>query len=183
MTDFNIEAVKEFAGLTPQHSALLVEMRPMLEKHADSLVQAFYSNLDKYEATQKLLDAQAGRRESLKKHLRAWIVGLGSGNFDRQYQEHRYVIGKRHVEVHLEPRWVVLAMTFCRAHIQPMIEAEYGNAPDKLERFLALDYAMDMDLNIMLQSYDDHRMTLFLETTGFSKTLFETMLVGNQALV
>ena len=58
----------------------------------------------------------------------------------------------------------------------PMVEAEYGDAADKMARFLALDRIMDLDLNIMLQSYDDRRMDLFLETTGFSKELFESMI-------
>lgn len=175
-TDFNIETVKGFTGITSQQNALLVEMKPMLEKHADTLVQAFYNNLDQLDATKKLLDADPGRRDRLKGHLRAWLVGLANGKLDSQYQEQRYAIGKKHVEIHLDPRWVVAAMSFCRAQIRPMIEAEYGNAADKLDRYLALDLAMDIDLNIMLQSYDDRRMDLFLETTGFSKALFESMI-------
>ena len=57
-----------------------------------------------------------------------------------------------------------------------MVEAEYGGAADKMDRMMALDKVMDLDLNIMLQSYDDKRMDMFLETTGFSKALFESMI-------
>lgn len=176
MSKFDIAKMRRYSGLTEEEEGLLAEMKPMLEKHADSLVEAFYTNLDEYNTTQTLLDAEEGRRDTLKKHLRAWLISLSTGSYDTEYMERRYKIGERHVEVGLEPRWVVGAMSFCRTQIMPMIEAEYGDAPDKMERYLALDKVMDLDLNIMLQSYDDRRMDLFLETTGFSQTLFESMI-------
>ncbi len=37
---------------------------------------------------------------------------------------------------------------------------------------------MDLDLNVILQSYDDKRVEQFLEVTGFSKELFENMIAG-----
>lgn len=173
---FNIAEIRKFGGLTDQDAALLAEMKGMLEKHAPALVTAFYSNLDQHDHLKGLLDAKPGRRENLATHLRAWLLSLATGEYGEAYQERRYKIGVRHVEVGLDPRWVIGAMSFCRGQVEPMIEAEYGGAADKVARFLALDKVMDLDLNIMLQSYDDRRMDLFLETTGFSKALFESMI-------
>ena len=176
---FNIDEMRRFGGMTDEHAALLADMKPMLEKHGPELVNSFYSNLDQHEHLKNLLDAKEGRREILGKHLAAWLYSLTGGSYDQAYQERRYVIGKRHVEVGLDPRWVIGAMSFCRSEVKPMIEAEYGDAPDKLDRMLAMDKIMDIDLNIMLQSYDDERMALFLETTGFSKALFESMIAAD----
>ncbi len=176
--NFDIAEMRRLGGLSDESAALLADMKPMLEKHADTLVSAFYTNLDQHEHLQLLLDAKEGRRQVLGQHLRAWLLSLATGTYDESYKTRRYVIGKRHVEVGLDPRWVVGAMSFCRGQIMPMIEAEYGSAADKMERFLALDRIMDLDLNIMLQSYDDQRMDMFLETTGFSKTLFESMIAS-----
>ncbi len=176
--NFNIAEMRRLGGLSDESAALLAGMKPMLEKHADALTSAFYTNLDQHEHLKNLLDAKEGRRQILGQHLRAWLLSLSTGTYDESYQNRRYVIGKRHVEVGLDPRWVVGAMSFCRGQIMPMIEAEYGDAPDKAERILALDRIMDLDLNIMLQSYDDQRMEMFLETTGFSKTLFESMIAS-----
>ncbi len=176
MTNFNIDEMRRYAGLTDSDATLLAEMKPMLEKHAPALRDAFYANLDQYETLKNLLDAKEGRREILGQHLVAWLMSLATGRYDDAYLDRRYVIGKRHVEVGLDPRWVVGAMSFCRGQIKLMVEAEYSSAPDQMGRYLALDKIMDLDLNIMLQSYDDRRMDLFLETTGFSKALFESMI-------
>lgn len=173
---FNIAEMRKFAGLSDADAALLATMRPALEKHSDQLVAMFYVNLDQSPELSQLLDAKPDRREKLKAHLRAWIISLATGSYDEAYQAKRYQIGRRHVEVGLDPRWVIGAMSFCRGHILPIVEAEYGDEADKMDRFLALDRVMDLDLNIMLQSYDDKRMELFLETTGFSKALFESMI-------
>ncbi len=173
---FNIGEMRRFGGLNDEEASLLATMKPMLEKHKSALVTAFYENLDRYDHLRQLLDAKPGRRQALGQHLGIWLVSLATGSYDAAYLDRRYVIGKRHVEVGLDPRWVIGAMSFCRGQAMPMIEAEYGNAPDKLARYLALDKIMDLDLNIMLQSYDDKRMEMFLETTGFSKSLFESMI-------
>ncbi len=178
MTEFNIAEMRRFAGLADEDAVLVAGMKPMLEKHGPAMVASFYNNLDQHAHLRSLLDAKPGRREILGKHLLAWLVSLASGSYDTTYLERRYVIGQRHVEVGLDPRWVIGAMSFCRSQVAPMVEAEYGGASDKMQRVLALDKVMDLDLNIMLQSYDDRRMDMFLETTGFSKSLFESMIAS-----
>lgn len=175
---FDIAQMRRFGGLNEAEATLLATMKPMLETHGDNLVKAFYENLDQYDHLCQLLDAKPGRREMLGKHLHAWLLSLATGQYDSGYLERRYVIGKRHVEVGLDPRWVIGAMSFCRGQIMLMVEAEYGATPDKMTRYLALDKIMDLDLNIMLQSYDDKRTEMFLETTGFSKSLFESMIAA-----
>lgn len=178
---FNIAEMRKFSGLSDNEATLLADMKPMLEKHSDEVVKNFYENLDQNQELSNLLDAVPGRRETLQKHLKAWILSLATGTYDQAYQDRRYKIGQRHVEVGLDPRWVIGAMSFCRGHLLPIVDAEYNGAPDKTDRYLALDKVMDLDLNIMLQSYDDRRMDMFLETTGFSKALFESMISTSTA--
>lgn len=177
-TQFNIGQMRRFGGLSDEQAALLADMKPALEKHGPGLVDRFYANLDEHAELKDLLDATPGRREALGKHLLVWLTSLTTGTYDDAYLSRRYQIGVRHVEVGLEPRWVIGAMSFCRSQIAGIVDAEYADAPDKVDRFLALDKVMDLDLNIMLQSYDDERMNLFLETTGFSKELFESMIMA-----
>lgn len=169
-------AKKQLIGLSAEHSKLVQEMRPALEKHADKMVDQFYAELDTVDEARTLLDAKPGRRELLRHHLQSWLINLSNGEYPIAYRSQRYVIGKRHVEVGVEPWLVVAAMSFCRSMAAKLVEEEYANAPDKMERALALSKVMDLDLNIMLQSYEDQRINLFLETTGFSRALFEQMI-------
>lgn len=169
-------AKKQLIGLSPEHSQLVQQMKPALEKQADKMVDQFYAELNTIDEARGLLDAKPGRRELLRHHLRNWLINLAGGSYDSNYHSRRYVIGQRHVEVGVEPWLVVAAMSFCRSMAAKLVDEEYPNAPDKMERAFALSKVMDLDLNIMLQSYEDERINLFLETTGFSRALFEQMI-------
>lgn len=173
-----IEEIKRLGRLTEQEQQLLAEMKPVLEKHAPAIVDAFYAQLEQFDRTREILHAQPGRVEKLKGHLTRWLIGLADGKYGEEYHQERYRIGYRHVEVGLEPRFVIGAMSFCRSLVASIIKQEYANDPLKDARWLALDKVMDIDLNIMLQSYDDKRIQQFLEVTGFSKELFENMIAG-----
>ena len=174
-----MQDIKQVGHLTDADRQLLKEMKPAVEQQGPAVVEAFYTHLEQFEHLSRLLHAEPGRVEKLKGHLRQWLVTLTDGEYGESYFERRYHIGFRHVEVGLEPRYVIAAMTFCRATAASLIvEAAYANDPQKAERMVALNRIMDIDLNVMLQSYDDHRVQQFLEVTGFSKALFETLMAG-----
>ncbi len=179
MTAPLIEQISRMSGLSETDQRLLADMKPALEKHAPAIIELFYQNLEQFERTREILHAQPGRIQALKGHLLKWLVGLAAGQYNADYYEHRYRIGYRHVEVGLEPCFVIAAMAFCRSvAVSMLIEAEYAHDPEKEDRRKALNKIMDIDLNIMLQSYDERRIQQFLEVTGFSKTLFETLMSG-----
>ncbi len=174
-----IEEMKQIGELSAADRRLLGEMQPAIEKHAPAIVAAFYAQLQRFPTLDALLKAEPGRVEKLKAHLARWLVSLGEGEYGEGYFDGRYRIGKRHVEVGLEPRYVIAAMAFCRGFAsQRIVEAEYASDPQKEARLVALNRIMDLDLNIMLQSYDDHRLQQFLDVTGFSKELFEMLMSG-----
>jgi hypothetical protein len=174
--EVHYKAKKQIIGINDEQMALVQEMKPALKKHADKMVNAFYAQLDQVDEARRLLDAKPGRRKILRHHLGQWLMALGNGKYAMDYRSERYKIGQRHVEVGVEPWLVIAAMAFCRSMVAEMVEAEYSNAHDKIKRAQALNKVMDLDLNIMLQSYEDKRIDLFLETTGFSRGLFEAMI-------
>lgn len=174
-----IQEMQDIGKLTATERQLLAEMQPAVEKHAQAVVDAFYDHLGRFEHLAQIFQAEPGRVEKLKGHLTRWLVSLTDGVYDDAYYDRRYRIGKRHVEVGLEPRYVVAAMAYCRGMAaQLIVDSEYANDPQKEARVVALNRVMDLDLNIMLQSYDDYRVQQFLEVTGFSKQLFETLMSG-----
>ncbi|MBN1179132.1 MAG: hypothetical protein JXD18_07975 [Anaerolineae bacterium] len=173
-----IDEVRKLGGLSDEDQKLLADMRPAMERQAPAIVAAFYDNLQQNERAYEILNAEPGRVDRLKGHLTHWLYSLVEGNYGDDYFDKRYRIGHRHVEVGLEPRYVIAAMMWCRIKASELMSAEYADDPDAAHRMAALSKAMDLDLNIMLQSYDDKRVEQFLEVTGFSKVLFENMLSG-----
>ncbi|HOV47827.1 MAG: hypothetical protein KBH71_01100 [Anaerolineae bacterium] len=174
-----MDEIKQISVLTDEDRALLRDMRGVIERRAPEIVALFYAHLQRFPHLDAILNAEPGRIERLKGHLQQWLITLADDTHGDAYYARRYRIGKRHVEVGLEPRYVVAAMAFCRAHAARLIvEEEYAADPQKEARIRALNRVMDVDLNIMLQSYDDHRIAQFLEVTGFSRELFDNLMSG-----
>jgi len=188
-----MDEMKAISALTEAERALLAELQPSVERHAAEIVEQFYAHLQRFERLHAILNAEPGRVERLhailnaepgrverlKAHLKQWLLSLAQGVYDERYYERRYRIGKRHVEVGLEPRYVIAAMAFCRATAaQTIVMADYAADPRREALMQALNRIMDIDLNIMLQSYDDHRVYQFLEVTGFSRELFDNLMSG-----
>lgn len=187
MTNF-IQEMQQFSKLTDQEKQILRSLEPVLRKTADQLAEAFYTNLLSFENTAKHFTSNPERIDSLKNHLKAWYIGLAKGSYDEQYAEDRYRIGYRHVEINLELRYMVAAMSFCRDYSMPLIAASIGdNAKAVSEANLALNKVMDLDLNLMLKTYveknqqlmaeaEEENLQKFLSVTDMSRELFNTLM-------
>jgi hypothetical protein len=186
-TDF-INEIQSFSKLSDEEKAILPSLEPFLAETADQLTEAFYANLLKFEGTAKHFQSDSGRIERLKNHLKKWYVGLAKGNYDEKYAQDRYRIGYRHVEINLDMRYMVAAMSFCRSEVNPIIEAKMADNPQAAAKaVLALNKIMDIDLNLMLKTYvernqeliaemEERNLQKFLSVTDMSRELFNTLL-------
>jgi heme-based aerotactic transducer len=182
-----IEEVQEFSKLSDQERAVLQTLKPLLVETADALAEAFYANLLSFEGTAKHFAAHPERIEGLKKHLKAWYIGLSNGSYNDQYAQDRYRIGYRHVEINLELRYMVAAMSFCRDFVMPTVQQKLGNSAEGAQAILALNKVMDLDLNLMLKTYVEKNQELmaeaeqkslqkFLSVTNMSAELYQSLL-------
>jgi len=159
-----IEEMQHFSKLNDQERNALRELRPLLTEYADSLTAAFYDNLLAYEGTAKHFEGHPELIPSLKNHLKKWFIGLANGSYEEQYAQERYRIGYRHVEISLEMRYMVAAMSFCRDFIMPQIQERLGDTPEASLSILALNKVMDLDLNLMLKTYVERNQEVMAET-------------------
>jgi hypothetical protein len=185
--DIFITEMQHFSKLTEEERTTLVNLKPLLVDTAEDLAEAFYANLLAYQGTAKHFAEHPERIIGLKGHLKKWYVGLSKGNYDEQYAQDRYRIGYRHVEVNLELRYMVAAMSFCRSFVTPIIREKLSNTPEAAAAILALNKVMDLDLNLMLKTYveknqeiianaEQESLNRFLEVTGMSKELYHSLL-------
>jgi signal transduction histidine kinase len=90
----------------------------------------------------------------LKRTLQVWVKRLFRGPFDEDYAAERHKIGVRHVPIGLPQRYMISAMGVVRTHLQKSLGAVYPSEPAQLEiTRLALDKILNVDLNLMCESY------------------------------
>jgi signal transduction histidine kinase len=140
----------------PEERALLARLRPLLEKHADDLVAAFYRHLLSFPETQRLLRDPAVTERLLGKQ-REYLLSLAGPEIDAAYIETRRRIGEVHARVGLEPRWYLGAYALYASLLTPTIlagdAAGSGAEADGRRTGVALGRLLLLDASLAIDAY------------------------------
>jgi len=143
---------------------LLSALAPLIEKHADSIVGAFYRHLLSFSPTRQILrDPQV--KERLLQKQRAYLISLAQPACDEEFVRERRRIGETHERIRLEPKWYLGAYALYFSLLAPLVAAEYADEPQRVPRTLAaLQKLLMFDAQIAMESYIDvqHRELEYL---------------------
>lgn len=167
------ETMKRFIGFTEKDAANLVSLAPVFGKHGGAITDRFYAVLAEFPETQGKIE---GRVALLKQTHGVWMSGLFGGEYGEAYLEERLRIGKTHVRVGLDPRWVEGVMSLLRCEGVGAIAAEAPNVeaiPDLTRSYLRI---LDLDLFIIGYAYAEERLERLSKFTGMNRRLIENVI-------
>ena len=142
-----------FVGLGEEERAYLTALRPLLERHAHSLVAAFYRHLLSFERTRELLRDPEVKARLLEKQ-RSYLLSLGGARYDEEFLAERVAIGETHERIGLEPRWYLGAYAIYFALLAPPVVETYRSEPHRAERTLsALVKQLLLDAQLAMEAY------------------------------
>jgi len=164
-----------FMNLRAADLERMAELRPLLEKHADSLVASFYRHLLSFRATRSLLTDETVRERLLSSQRRYLLSLAGPGIGSDEYIAERLRIGEAHERVGLEPRWYFGAYALYSSLISPLIHDAYRGAPHRqaelqasLVKVLLLDAQLAMEAYITRREQQLEWLNRELAATGRS---------------
>jgi signal transduction histidine kinase len=136
---------------------LLAELATTLEKHADSLVAAFYRHLLSYPPMRHLL-----REPEVKERLlglqRQYLLSLAGPEVDEAYVVQRRGIGEVHERIGLEPAWYLGAYALYLSLLTPLVGERFAAEPHRGERALvALQKLLLFDASLAMETYIGRR--------------------------
>jgi signal transduction histidine kinase len=142
-----------YLNLDVEDRELLQRLSPVLEKHADSFVAAFYRHLLSFGPTRDLLADPAVKDRLLQKQ-RAYLLSLSDPRFDAEYLAERRSIGEVHERVGLEPRWYLGAYALYFSLLTPLICDAFSSEPDHGVRAVtALQKVLTLDAQLAMEAY------------------------------
>lgn len=165
--------MKKFVGFTSADEENLKAVAPIFAKHGPALTDSFYDTLALYPETAKLIE---GRVDALKDTHTRWLGELFTGvdgGFGEKYFENRDIIGKVHVRIGLDPRWVEGVMNIIRLGGHAAMSQELDSAEDLGAKFASVCKILDLDLMVINLSYSDERLTRLSDFTGMTRNLIE----------
>ena len=154
--DVTFEERKRFGCFTAEDAALLAELRPTFERHADEFVEAFYSHLQTQTHLAPLL-ADPGTVRRLKRSQRGYLISLPSGSYDQRYAETRLVIGEAHERIGLDPQWYLGTYGLYLELLTPRIREHFDDDARALRASEALSKLLILDMQVVLDAYYEKR--------------------------
>lgn len=170
-----IEEMKRYVGFTDEDASLLRELGPRMLKYLPGMTEEFYSHIPQHPGAFKVFTSGDAQIERLKQTLLQWARGLFAGVYDDQYALQRYEIGKRHVRIGLDQKYVIAAMATVRAYFSNCLLLEFDSGDVRLRFAGSLSKILDIDLNLMCESY-------MQATTENLRSLNEQLELANKEL-
>jgi signal transduction histidine kinase len=151
----DLEGRLGFLALRKDDLERLASLRPLLERHADALVSAFYRHLLSFEPLRRLLVDPEVKRRLLSKQ-REYLLSLATATIGPGYLEERLQIGITHERIGLAPRWYLGAYALYFSLIAPLVREAAEHDPETTEQTLSsLMKLLMLDAQIAMEAYID----------------------------
>jgi signal transduction histidine kinase len=146
--------LRRYVGFDEESARRLRALGPRVRDAFPRIIDDFYAAiLD--DPTARAVFEDDAQVERLKLSLSDWLEGLFAGTYDEAYYDKRCRIGRMHVKVGLEQRYMLTAMNVIRLGLHRALvdavedEQERGEWGDHA----AIDQICDIELAIMLETY------------------------------
>ena len=150
------QEIKDNYRLTAAEMETLRSLLPLVEPHADRLVNDFYLLFRQMPDAAKFLQDEA-RLAKLTAAHRTWLLALFQGPFDERYYQRLQRIGHTHVRIGLSAHFVYVGMNFLRLQLQTIIDTEVEPRLRELSQ-RAMEKILDLNLDIIARTYHEEEM-------------------------
>lgn len=148
-----LEQLQSFLAWGPEDEVMIAPLKQVLEPVFPDLVEDFYSEIDRHDATRSII-ASSSQRARLKKTLQSWLQQLLGGQYDLEFVKSRWRVGHRHVEIQLDQTYATAALGRLRWRMHLALSDHYRNDPQMLAQAVrTLNKLLDMDCAIINAAY------------------------------
>lgn len=159
----SFKEIKANYYLTKDDEKRLIELRTIMEKRVDKVVEALHQWINSTESARKVF-----RDESLIEHVmkfvRVWFLSLFSGKYDNHFYDNLIRIGQRHEKVGVETHFMTRAINIIRNTIVDILGEEIESIEERKKHMISVNKILDINLDIMISAYVEE------EVRGYSAT-------------
>lgn len=149
------ENIKQYVGFTEADTEKLRMLCGPAEAHLVRFSEHFYSRTLEHPDAMRVFEDEA-QIERLKRTLVEWMRSGLQGPHDEAFYHRRARIGRVHVRISLPQEYMFTAMNVLRLDFHHLIDELFGDEDDtKRGIHDALDKLFDLELAIMLQTYQE----------------------------
>jgi signal transduction histidine kinase len=148
-----MEEMRRYLHFQERDAELLKSLGSRMEQYLPEMAERFYAQIPHHPGASRVFTGGEEQVNRLKKTLQAWGRGLFNGRYDEAYADERFQIGFRHVRLGLDQKYVISAMGVVRGFLLDRLFEEIPAREERLAYSQALSKILDLDLNLMCDSY------------------------------
>lgn len=150
-----LDSIKSYIGFSDADAGALRAFLPVAEPNLPEFAERFYQRITDHPEAHQVFEGPE-QIVRLKQTLEDWMRTGLAGPHDDDYYQRRARIGRRHVLIGLPQRFMFTAMNLIRRDFHHLTSRHFaGDPPARLRTDDALDRLFDMELAIMLQTYQE----------------------------
>ncbi|GMQ80103.1 MAG: hypothetical protein BMS9Abin04_045 [Planctomycetia bacterium] len=155
------QELQRYVGWNDADKARVGAAGRIISPHFPALADDFYDQIRCHPGARRVLDGSAEQMIRLKGTLCDWLMQLFSCCYDRTYVAHRWTVGRRHVEVGLDPHYINVALARLQnAMLQVLSDDWEGSAPDLFLTVQSLNKLLSLDLAVIEEAYQTEHVLL-----------------------
>jgi len=147
-----LTALKDYVEFDAESARRLQAMGPRMRPHHARIVDRFYAAILDDPGARAVLKSEA-QLARLKVTLMRWLEELFAGTYGETYFEKRARIGRVHVKVGLEQRYMLAGMNVIRVGLHRAVCEASSGGREAFEDHRVIDQICDIELAIMLETY------------------------------
>ncbi len=141
-----------FVGLSEEDIMNLAEIRPIMERNAAQIVDAFYGKLQDMPNLLTIINKHS-TVEKLGKTLTQYLLDMVSGRIDENYVIRRKVIGNVHNRIGLFPEWYIGAYTLIQNEMLHVLTRELDTWEEVMKYYISFQRLCSFDMQIGIETY------------------------------
>lgn len=158
----------DYVGFDAETARRLQAIGPRMRPFHERIVDAFYQAVLVDPGARAVL-TNAAQIDRLRTSLLKWLDGLFLGRYDETYFQRRARIGRMHVKVGLEQRYMLTAMNVIRVGLHRALAESAEDRFGAFDDHIAIDKICDIELAIMLETYrEDYVLRKTAESESFA---------------
>jgi signal transduction histidine kinase len=151
--------LQSYLNWSDDDAARIAAARSLVETCLESLVEDFYTEIERHPGARKVITGGQPQIERLKGTLLQWLRELLGGRYDTDYVLGRWRVGWRHVEIGLDQVYTNVALSRLRTGLVRCLEERWqGDELQLRETTRSIHKLLDLDLAIIEDAYQSEYM-------------------------
>lgn len=161
-----VSELLRYVRFTSKDTEQLRALRPKAEPHFERIATDFYDRIREHEGAHEVFTGE-DQILRLKQSLIRWLERLCTGPHDDAYFAETAKVGRIHVLIGLPQRYMFGAMAVIRISLGHIVDETMGAQAAACRD--ALHRAIDLDLAVMLESYNEHFVARLRQKQRFER--------------